>query len=173
MGIDEAAFTLRQWRLADKTSLAKHADNIRIWNNVRDYFPNPYTEKDGEEFISMVITKPAPATDFAIDIAGKAVGGIGVVLKSDVEKITAEIGYWLGEDYWKKGIMTTVVKEMVNYIFANLPITKIYAGVFDFNIASQRVLEKAGFTNEAILKKAAIKNGKVIDLHYYSIWKNN
>jgi hypothetical protein len=89
-----------------------------------------------------------------------------------VERISAEIGYWLGENYWNKGIMTTAVKEMTEYAFLNFPeLHKLYAPVFDFNLASQRVLQKAGFEREAVLKQAAVKNGNVVDLHYYSIFK--
>lgn len=171
MKIDKK-FTLREWRLSDKESIADNANNIHIWNNVRDYFPFPYTIKNGEEFIKMVLGKPKPTTDFAIEIEGQAVGGIGIALNSDVERISAEIGYWLGESYWNRGIMTNIVKEMVNYSFSNFPIRKLYAPVFNFNLASHRVLEKAGFEKEAILKQAAIKNGEIIDLHYYGLIKN-
>lgn len=166
--MEEITFKLRKWQPSDKASLAEHANNIHIWNNVRDHFPHPYTEKDGEQFIYMVLEKQDPATDLAIVIDGKAVGGVGIVLQHDVERITAEIGYWVGERYWGKGIMTQVVKEMTGYVFEHFPIRKIYATVFDFNTASQKVLKKTGFEREAILKQAAIKNGKIIDLHYYS-----
>jgi RimJ/RimL family protein N-acetyltransferase len=162
-------FILREWQLSDTASLAENANNIRIWNNVRDYFPSPYSEEDGKQFIETVLRKPKPTTDMAIVMDGKTVGGIGIVLRTDVERISAEIGYWLGENYWNKGIMTEVVKEMVSYTFLNFPeLKKIYATPFGFNIASQRVLQKAGFKCEAILKQAAIKNEKIIDLHYYS-----
>lgn len=164
-------YQLREWKLSDKDSLAENANNINIWNNVRDYFPYPYTIEDGEQFINMVLSKEPPCTDFTIDVEGKAVGGIGIVLNSDVERISAEIGYWLGENYWNRGIMTNAVKEMVDYAFSHFPIKKLYAPVFDFNIASQRVLEKAGFEKEAVLKQAAIKNSKIIDFHYYGLIK--
>lgn len=162
-------YLLREWSLSDKISLAENANNINIWNNVRDYFPYPYTVEDGEQFINMVLSKESPFTDFAIDVGGKAVGGIGIVLNSDVERISAEIGYWLGEYYWNRGITTNVVEEMVDYAFSHFPIKKLYAPVFDFNRASQRVLEKVGFEREAVLKQAAIKNSKIIDLHYYGL----
>ncbi len=165
-------FTLREWRLSDSDSLARHADNIRIWNNLRDLFPNPYTRNDGIAFISHVTTKPRPAVDFAIDVGGEAIGGIGIVPQRDVERISAEIGYWLSESFWNKGIMTEAVKEMAKYTFENFPLCKLYAPVFEYNIASGRVLEKAGFEKEAVLKKAAVKNGKIIDLHYYGLIKN-
>ena len=165
-------FILRSWQLTDKASLAEHANNIHVWNNLRDYFPHPYTEDDGELFIRMVLNKPAPVIDFAIDVNGKAVGGIGIILNKDVERISAEMGYWLGEDYWNKGIMSQAIKQMSEYVFANCSIIKLYATPFSFNLASMRVLEKAGFVKEGILRQAAIKNGKVIDLHYYGLIKN-
>jgi len=164
-------FSLREWRLSDAASLAENANNINIWNNVRDYFPYPYSEEDGKQFIEIVLSKPKPVVDFAIVVDEKAVGGIGIVLKDDVERISAEIGYWLGENYWNKGIMTEVVKGFIEYVFSHFPLQKIFASVFDFNIASQKVLQKAGFEREAILKQAAIKNNKIIDLHYYSLHK--
>ena len=165
------SFRLRKWDIADKYSLAENANNINVWNNVRDYFPHPYTVNDGEQYINMVINDPDPAVNLAIEVDGNAVGGIGLVLNTDVERITAEIGYWLGEKYWNQGTMTNVVKEMVEYAFLNFDLVKLYAPVFDFNIASQKVLEKAGFTREAILRKAAIKNNKIIDMHYLSLIK--
>ena len=166
-------FTLREWQLSDAASLAENANNINIWNNLRDALPHPYSEKDGKEYIEMVLSQPKPATLFAIVVEGKAVGSIGIFLRTDVERITAELGYFIGEKYWNKGIMTNAVKEMASYAFLNFPeLRKIYATPFDFNTASQKVLQKAGFEREAILKQVAIKNGKVIDLHYYGLLKN-
>jgi RimJ/RimL family protein N-acetyltransferase len=162
---------IREWQISDIKPLAENANNINVWNNLRDYFPYPYTEKDAEEFIAKSL-----AGEFgiqrAIEVDGKAVGGIGCFPKADVERITTELGYWLGENHWNKGIATQAIKDFVKLVFAYYPeIQKIYAMPFGFNIASQRALEKAGFEREAILKRAAIKNGKVIDLHYFSIWK--
>ena len=164
-------FELREWMLSDAASLAENANNINIWNNVRDYFPHPYSEEDGKQFIEICLSKSKPTIDFAIVVEGKAVGGIGIVPQKDVERISAEIGYWIGEKYWGKGIMTEAVRQMVSYAFTNFPLQKNYAPIFDFNIASQKVLQKAGFKQEAILKQAAIKNNKIIDLHYYSLTK--
>jgi RimJ/RimL family protein N-acetyltransferase len=164
---------LREWQMSDAASIAENANNIAIWDNVRDYFPHPYSEENGRQFIGMVLSKPKPATDMSIIIDGKAVGGVGIVLQTDVERVSAEMGYWLGENYWNRGVMTDVVKQMVTYTFTHFPeLRKIYAPVFDFNIASQRVLQKAGFECEGILKQAAIKNGKVTDLHYYGMLKS-
>jgi RimJ/RimL family protein N-acetyltransferase len=167
----DSNFLLREWRFSDKKSLVENANNINIWNSVRDYFPYPYTEKDAEKFIQMVIDKPKPYTDFVIEVEGQAVGGIGIVPQTDVHAITTEIGYWLGEKYWNRGIMTNAVRQMVEYTFENFPVTKIFAPIFEFNISSMRVLEKVGFVREAVLKKSAIKNGKTIDLYYYGLIK--
>ena len=164
-------FNLRDWCLSDCESLARHADNIRIWSNVRDMFPHPYTANDAVVFISSVISKPRPAVDRAIDVGGEAVGGIGIVLQHDVERISAEIGYWLSESFWNKGVMTEAVKQMAAYAFNSFPVSKLYAPVYEYNLASMKVLEKAGFEKEGVLKKAAIKNGSVIDLHYYGLIK--
>ncbi len=164
-------FALRDWSLSDCGSVARHANNIHVWNNVRDRFPYPYTINDAAVFISSIISKSRPAVDRAIDVDGEAVGGIGLVLQQDVERISAEIGYWLGESFWNKGIMTEAVKQMTKYAFVNFPLSKLYAPVYEYNLASMKVLEKAGFQKEGILKKAAIKNGKVVDLHYYGLIK--
>lgn len=161
---------LRPWQISDIKSLAENANDTEIWNRLRDYIPNPYSEKDAEDFIKTVSVKN-PQEIFAIVIDGKAVGSIGIIPNKDVERITVELGYWLGRNYWGQGIMTQAVKQMCEYAFANFAIHKIYATPFDFNIGSQRVLEKAGFEREAILKQAAIKNGKIIDLHYYGLIK--
>ena len=163
---------LRKWQISDVNSLAENINNINIWNNMRDYLPYPYTEKDAKEFIEMVLTKPDPAIDLAIDIDGNAVGGIGIILKQDVERICAEMGYWLGEKYWNMGIMTEAIKQMTNYVFTNFSLHKVYALPFDFNIASHKVLQKAGYIKEATLRQAAIKNGIINDLYYYSIIKD-
>jgi len=166
------SFILREWQLSDAASLAENANNINIWNNVRDYFPHPYSEKDGQEFITKVLNGEF-GYQKAIVVEGQAVGSIGIFLRTDVERISAELGYFIGEKYWNRGIMTDAVKEMVDYVFTDFPhLRKIYATPFDFNISSQKVLQKAGFECEGVLKESAIKNGKVIDLHYYSLLKS-
>ncbi len=165
-------FILRKWAMQDAPSLIFHANNPNIAKNLRDRFPHPYTEKDATDFLTATIAKPDPICDFAIDIDGEAVGGVGIVPQQDVERISAEIGYWLGETYWNRGIMTEVIRKTAQYVFENFSITKLFAPVFEFNIGSQRVLEKAGFQREGIMRKAAVKDGRVIDLHYYGIVKD-
>ena len=167
-------FKLRELHLSDAASFAENINNPNIYDNLRDALPKPYSEADGKAFIEMVLSQPKPATILVIEVDGKAVGCIGVTLRTDVERISAEIGYWLGENYWNKGIMTEVIKQMATYAFANFPhLRKIYATPFDFNTASHRVLEKAGFEREAILKQAAIKNEKIVGMYYYSLFRKD
>ncbi|MDR0940207.1 MAG: GNAT family N-acetyltransferase [Mediterranea sp.] len=162
---------LRDWRLTDVASLARHANNIHVWNNLRDGFPYPYTERDAELFIQMVTRKPRPSVDKAIEVDGEAVGSIGITLHDGVERVSAEIGFFIGEAYWNRGITTEAIKQMSAYAFAHFPIERLYASVFDFNIASQRVLRKAGFVREAVLPRAAIKNGVVVDWLYFARYR--
>jgi RimJ/RimL family protein N-acetyltransferase len=167
-------FILRELQMSDAESLAENANNINIWNNLFDIFPHPYSIEDAKEFIEKKLEKPKPTTDFAIVVDEKVVGGISIILQENVNlRIVAEIGFWLGEKYWNRGIMSEAIKQIAEYAFTTFPhLRKIYANVFDFNIGSQKVLQKAGFEREAILKQGAIKNGKVIDLHYYSLLKS-
>lgn len=164
-------FELRPWRLSDAPSLAGNANSMAIYNNLRDAFPHPYTVEDGLSFIRRAMSIPDPATLMAIVVDGYAAGSIGITPRADVERITAEIGYFIGEKYWNKGIMTEALKAMTDYAFTRFPLLKLYATPFDYNIASQRVLQKAGYELEAVLKRGAIKNGSIVDLHYYSILK--
>lgn len=163
-------YVLRVWSKSDAESLAKHANNINIWNNLRDGFPHPYSKKDALSYISMVRDKPR-MEDVAIVIDGKAVGGVGFVTGKDVERLNAEIGYWLAEPYWGQGIVCEALKEMVDYVFSRTEIIRLYAVVFEHNTSSMRVLEKAGFSKVGVLKKACIKNEKIIDLHHYELVK--
>lgn len=163
-------FLLREWRLEDAVSLAKNISNINIWNNVRDGLPYPYTERNAEEYLHVVGEKPY-VQDLAIVIDNEAVGGIGFIPLCDVERYSAEIGYWLGEDYWNRGIMSEAIRQVVEYVFRETDIIRLFASVYEYNPASMRVLEKAGFTRQAVLRKAAVKNGKVIDMHYFDLVK--
>lgn len=161
---------LRPWVLKDATSLTENINNIQIWNNVRDRLPFPYTREDADFFIASVRGKSEPITNLAIVINGNAVGGIGFTVGEDVNRISAEVGYWLGEEYWGKGIMTEALSRGVDYAYNKLPqITRLFAEVFENNIASMKVLEKVGFEKEAILKKAIIKNNIIMDLHLYGL----
>lgn len=159
--------TIRSLKKSDAQSIAKYADNIHVWNNVRDMFPYPYTLADAEKFIEFSLSQN-PICNFAIEVNGEAVGVIGIVLNSDIHRISAEIGYWLGESFWGKGIMTEAVRAFVEYAFQTYKIHRIFAGVFSFNEASAKVLEKAGFVHECTHKEAIIKNGKIADELIYA-----
>lgn len=159
-------FELRQWQRGDEISLAKHANSIKIWNNVRDYFPHPYTIKHAFEWVNLVENDP---NNFAIIVDGEAVGGIALVIQHDIYRKNAEIGYWLSEDYWGRSIMTNAVKQVVDYGFEHLGIHRIYAGIFEYNKPSAQVLLKAGFRHEATLTEAVFKNGQFWDDLVYSI----
>ena len=161
-------FTLRSFKNGDQESLVENANNIKIFNNVKDSFPYPYTPEDATWWIEFCQQSDKPTTTFAIDTEGQVVGAIGIIIGSDVQRVTAEIGYWLGEKYWGKGIAVEALEKMTVYVFQNFPeIVRLWAAVFNYNKASMRVLEKAGYELEGIRKKAAIKNGVVIDEYVY------
>ena len=158
---------LRPWRYGDEISLAKHANNRKIWENVRDHFPHPYTLSDAGRWIFHASTN-LQDTVFAIVLNGNAAGSIGLIAKEDVYRKSMEIGYWLGEEFWGKGIMTEAIGAITEYGFSKFDIVRIYADVFEWNAASARVLEKNGFVFEARLKKAIVKNGRIGDVLMYA-----
>jgi RimJ/RimL family protein N-acetyltransferase len=159
---------IRSWRREDAQALSRHADNRKIWRNVRDHFPSPYTLADAELWIDRVLTSGEPETQFAIDVEGEAVGGVGVFLQEDVSRRSAEIGYWLGEAHWGRGIMTEVIRSFTSHAFDAFDLLRVYALVFEWNQASCRVLEKAGYTLEARLRRAVVKDGHVLDQFVYA-----
>jgi len=162
---------IRPLELSDKTPLAKIADNKKVWNNLRDYIPSPYNESDAEFFIRLT-KQEKPPQNFGIEYKGEICGVIGLIIQQDVYRKSAEIGYWLGEDYWGKGIATKAVELITEYGFKTLHLIRIYTGVFEFNIASMKVLEKNDYIKEGIFKKAVFKNGKLWDEHrYYKLHK--
>src|SRR5919206_3136879 len=167
MEVDLGVCTVRPWRAGDAASLVRHANNRRIWRNLRDRFPHPYTPADAEAFLRSVIGT-TPETSFAIAVDGAAVGGIGLSLAEDIHRRTAEIGYWLGEEYWGRGIASAAVRAITDYAFTHLDLVRIWAGVFAWNPGSMRVLEKAGYTREATLRKSAFKDGEVVDEVIYA-----
>ena len=169
---DLGNITLRKWEKADIKSLARNANNKKIWDNLRDEFPYPYTEMAAKQWID-IANEDNPLTNFAIEYNGNAIGGIGIILKTDIFRKNVEIGYWLGEKFWNKGFVTKAVKAMVEYTFDNFNTVRIFAHVFETNIGSIRVLEKCNFRKEAILKNAVIKNNKIQDCHIYSILKED
>ena len=159
---------IRSWRREDAQALSRHADNRKIWRNVRDHFPSPYTLADAELWIDRVLTSGEPETQFAIDVGGEAVGGVGVFLQEDVSRRSAEIGYWLGEAHWGRGIMTEVIRRFTAHAFDAYDLLRVYALVFEWNQPSCRVLEKAGYILEARLRRAVVKDGHVLDQFVYA-----
>ena len=158
---------LRKWNETDLNSLVKYANNSNIAKWLTNGFPHPYTQEDGKAYISMV-TNDNPVKVFAIEVNGEAVGSIGIFPQSDIHEKNAEIGYWLAEEQWGKGIMTKAIQEIVEYGFQTFDIVRIFARPFSTNIKSQRILEKVGFELEARLKKALFKNGEFMDELIYA-----
>ena len=159
--------TVRSWQLSDATSLVANANNRKIWINLRDRFPHPYTEKDARFFLRS-IRDMDEETFFAIAVGDAAVGGIGFRLQADVERVSAEIGYWLGEPFWGRGIATEAVVAVTRYAIERHKLTRVFALPFASNVASCRVLEKAGYSIEGRLRQSAIKDGIVLDQLQYA-----
>jgi RimJ/RimL family protein N-acetyltransferase len=160
-------YIIRDWQMEDAPSIAKYANNRKIWMNLRDAFPHPYSLQNAKSFISRAIESD-PTTVFAIATQSKAIGSIGLILGKDVHRFTAEIGYWLAESFWGKGIMTQAVKSLTAYAIRELKLQRIFAEPYTTNLASARVLEKAGFICEGILRSNVFKDGKVLDQFLYS-----
>ena len=158
---------VRSWRISDAESLLRHANNRNIWLNLRDAFPHPYTKHDARAYIRSVRER-TPETTFAIAVDDEAVGSVGFVLRTDVERVSAEIGYWLAEPLWGRGITTEALTALTKYAFGTHGLTRIYALPFAWNLASCRVLEKAGYVLEARLRRSAIKDGLITDQMQYA-----
>jgi len=170
MELQGSGFTLRGWLHGDEKSLQKHADNPRVSAFLMDRFPYPYTIQDAIAWVNFIQNRQ-PLTNFAIVIDNEACGGIAIDLMINANSKTGEIGYWLAEPYWGRGIATEAVNLITAYAFKYLAIIRIEAGVFSKNTASMRVLEKAGYVKEGIMRNALIKNGEVMDKHMYAILK--
>ncbi len=158
---------VRSWRASDLEPLVRYANNRKIWLNLRDRFPHPYTRGDGQRFIK-AMRDASPETAFAIVVDGEAVGGIGFVLQQDVDRASSEIGYWLGEPLWGRGITSEALAAVTQHVIAAHGVTRVFAVPFAHNAASCRVLEKAGYVLEARLRRSAIKDGQVIDQFQYA-----
>ena len=158
---------VRSWHSNDVKSIVRHANNRKIWLNLRDRFPHPYTKTDAQHWIQSALSM-RPETNFAIEVNEKAVGGIGFELKTDVERYSAEVGYWLGEEFWGQGICTSALKAATPYALEVYPLNRIFATPFSKNLASIRVLEKAGYRREGIMRRSAFKDGRFLDEVLYA-----
>lgn len=160
-------YIIRDWQLEDAPSIANHANNKKIWRNLRDAFPHPFHLEDARLFISRIL-ESNPKTIFAIATQNEAIGSIGLMIGKDVHRFTAELGYWLAEPFWGNGIMTQAVKKIISHGAQVLKLQRIFAEPYTTNPASAKVLEKAGFTCEGIMRSSAFKDGKTLDQFLYS-----
>lgn len=170
MELKGTGFIIRGWKLGDEVSLQKNADNPRISSCLMDRFPSPYTIEQAIFWVNNLIDQD-PLVNFAIVINDEVVGGIGLEPRQDVYRKTAILGYWLSEHLWGQGIMPEAVKLVTNYAFTHLGFIRIQASVYSKNPASMRVLEKAGYVKEGIMRNAVIKHGQIMDEHLYAILK--
>ncbi|MDR2904257.1 MAG: GNAT family N-acetyltransferase [Clostridiales bacterium] len=169
-----SAVRLRKWRADDADNILKYADNKKIADNLRNVFPHPYTKTDAEDYINLCLdADESKNLFFAIEADGTFAGSIGLFVKDDVYCKSAETGYWLGEPFWGKGIMTEALKQLCTIGFETFDITRIYAEPFAHNTGSRRVLEKAGFNLEGVLMRSIYKNGQYHDSCIYAILSKN
>ena len=163
-------FILREWRREDAADVARYADNEKIARNLRDVFPHPYALADAQGFLDICIAGDPETSLFrAIEIDGRAAGSIALCRGSDVYQKTADLGYWLAEDYWGRGIMTQAVRQLCREGFSRWDIQRIYAEPFAHNAGSRRVLEKAGFSLEGVMRRGVFKRGQVCDFCMYAL----
>jgi RimJ/RimL family protein N-acetyltransferase len=159
---------LRPWRRGDEVSLARYANNRSVWRNLRDAFPHPYTTEHASMWIASNLGVD-PVKNFAIEVDGKAAGSIGVTPFTDVHARSAEIGYWIAEELWGRGITTEAVRAATEHAFRSLDVVRVQAAVFAWNEASMRVLEKCGYAREGVLARSVFKDGQLIDSVLYAI----
>lgn len=159
---------VRSWKRSDATSLVRHANDREVWMQLRDRFPHPYTPANAQRWLDEVCGAE-PEIQFAIAVAGRAAGGIGIAFRPDVYRRSAEIGYWLGREFWGRGIMTQAVRAVSAHAFLRFDLVRLDAEVFATNPASRRVLEKAGYTCEGCALRSITKGGRTIDAFRYAL----
>ncbi len=161
-------YLIRSWQTSDLASMVRHADNPRVAGNLQDRFPHPYTEADAQSWIEHVRGQEQES-HWAIACADRVIGGIGLELQQDVYRRSAELGYWLGEPFWGRGVATAAVRAITPMGFERFNLIRIYANVYEHNPASARVLEKAGFQLEGRLRRAVVKSGRIRDVFVYAV----
>jgi [ribosomal protein S5]-alanine N-acetyltransferase len=162
---------LRPWCDEDKAALVLNANNRKIWRNLTEMFPHPYTETDAARWLS-IANQSAPNIQLAIEVQGTAIGGIGVIAGEGITRHTGQFGYWLGEPHWGKGIATAAARAMVAHAFSGSQFMRLEASVFEWNPPSMRVLEKTGFIRECVLKRSVFKDGQLIDSVMYALTRD-
>jgi len=167
MILDCGSCIVRDWSAGDRGSLLRLANNRRIWRNLKDRFPHPYGEAEADAWLALVREHPE-RTGWAIEVDGLAAGGIGLRPGEDVHARSANIGYWLGEPYWGRGIMTEAVRAVSSHAFSQPGFARVEAMVYEWNPASMRVLEKCGFVREGVMRKSIFKDGQLIDSVMYA-----
>ena len=170
MRLELSQCTVRPWAATDLDTLVLHANNRHVSVHLRDRFPFPYEPEHGRKFLDWIVRQPSP-TVWALEVGGEAAGGIGIELHTDVERVSAEIGYWLGEAAWGRGIVTEALTAVTAEVFRQFDLTRIYALPFADNLASVRVLEKSGYVREGHLRRSAIKDEIVRDQLLYAAYK--
>jgi RimJ/RimL family protein N-acetyltransferase len=171
MEIQGQGFKLRGWKMDDMVAIQKHADNPNVYSFLLDKFPHPYTMAAAEIWVNNMLALE-PNYNFVIDVDGEAVGVIGLEMRDDVYRKTALVGYWLGEEYWGNGIMVQALEMITAYAFGRLGLIRLQAGVLSNNPRSMRVLEKAGYLKEGVLKNNILKKGIILDEHIYAALKD-
>ena len=165
---------IREWQIEDADNLASVINNKKIQDNLRDGLPYPYTVENAKEYITSMLSADKDETyAFAITVDDKAIGSIGVFRCNNIHFRSGEMGYYIAESYWGKGIGTSAVRQTCKYIFDHTNIIRIFAEPFAYNMASCHILEKAGFQCEGILRKNAIKNGVILDMKMYALTKED
>jgi RimJ/RimL family protein N-acetyltransferase len=158
---------IRDWTPADRDSLLANANNRNIWRNLGERFPHPYTQSDADRWFSD-LEKMTEPTHWAIEVDGCAIGGVGVDPGELEYAKSGHFGYWLGEPYWGRGIMTAAVQAASDYALFHYGLVRLEAPVFEWNLASMRVLEKCGFVREGVLRRSVFKDGDIIDAILYA-----
>ena len=159
---------MRPWAPADKPSLIAHANNRNVWRNLADIFPHPYTEADADQWLR-IASAPDRSFKLAIEFDGMAVGGIGARSGEGIFVRTAQFGYWLGEPFWGRGIVTAAGRALLEHLKQDGRFARLEAPVFEWNPSSMRILEKLGFERVAVLRKSVTKDGQLIDSVFYSL----
>lgn len=160
--------TIRPFKKTDEAKLAGYLNNKKIWDQLRDYLPHPYSTKDARDHIERSMNDD-PTQNFAIDYNNELVGSISLVLQEDVYRHSTETGFWIAEPFWGKGIATAAIKHIIDYGFNELGIVRIYASVMENNVGSMKALVKAGFQPEGVFRKGFMKNGTYLDEHRFGI----